>query len=105
MSYRALKVRRQNKNNAQAATEYIIQTPSATYRSAAKKFCVSVNSIRARINYRYGSLMEARLHADTMVKTWSRPCMSCGTTERRFYGQFRCDDCLAAAQKLHDGIV
>lgn len=102
---RHLKIRRQQKARANAAVEYIVDNPSLTYAQVATMFGVSRNAIRRRIEYRYGSLTNARLHSDKILRTWERPCMACGCKQRRPYGQFRCDKCLDDANKLHDGIV
>lgn len=100
-----LPTKRRNKANAERAVEYVIIHQGCTYRKAALLFGVSVNQIRRRIQYRYGSLTEARLHADTHVKMWERPCMTCGSTDRRPYGTFRCEPCKQREQQLHDGAV
>lgn len=96
---------RRKKAAAERAVEYVIVNQGVTYRQAAAIFGVSVNQIRRRIQYRYGSLTEARLHSDTRIRLWDRPCMTCGSKDLRPYGTFRCDQCKQREATLHDGVV
>ena len=45
------------------AVRFLIADHTATYRQAAERFSVSINSVRSRVEYRFGSLEMARTFA------------------------------------------
>ena len=95
----------QKKGQIASAIEYLVSHHGVTYRQAAARFGVSVNELRARINYRHGSLAGARLHKDFRQKNWTRPCIICASVEPRPVGQYRCDTCRGEGEKIYDGVL
>lgn len=95
-------------NDAEA---WIIATADATYAMAAQRFGVTTNSLRARIESRYGSLSAARLMRDAgvirpdrgRILAPVRRCMCCGKSSAMDRNQRICDACTAQNAKLHDG--
>lgn len=95
------------------AEAWIIATRDATYREAAANFGVSMNSIRARISNKYGSLSGARLMGRALVLKQEdgrmlrpiRRCMTCGKSSNIEVGHRRCQSCKKEAERIHDGIV
>ena len=61
------------------AEAYLIANPGVTIPLAAQVFGLTVNSIRSRIEHKYGSLAEARLSgpAPQRVRKPVRRCMCC----------------------------
>lgn len=53
-------IRERADSAVEKAVRYIINDTTATYAQSAQKFGCSVNGIRSRIEYRYGSLEMAR---------------------------------------------
>lgn len=100
-----LRQKRKAKVTIERAVAFIIANPCATYPQVAQQFNVSVNQIRGRINHRFGSLEAARSFGDARIRLWDRPCISCGDTDPRPHGIFRCDTCRAKAANLHEGVV
>lgn len=87
---------------------WIIQTKDATYRQAAKLFGLSHNSIRARIEHKYGSLASARRWP--MVDTGRvlkpvRRCICCGVSSAMDQNQRICNNCKSKNERIHDGWV
>jgi hypothetical protein len=97
--------KRKAKVRIERAVAYIIANPRATYSAVSIQFGVSVNSLRARINYRFGSLDEARSFGDARTRLWDRPCICCGDTDPRPHGLYRCQSCRAKAAAIHEGVV
>jgi hypothetical protein len=100
-----LRQKRKAKVTIERAVAYIIAHPNATYASVSAQFHVSINQLRARINYRFGSLNNARTFGDARIRLWDRPCIACGNTDPRPHGLYRCETCRIEASKLHDGVV
>lgn len=86
---------------------WIIATPGATYAEAARKFRVSFNSVRARIEYRYGSLMLARETAeiDPDITREFRRCICCRKEVNMDRYQYICPSCRKAVDHTHGGHV
>ena len=85
---------------AEEAVEFIIKDATVTYPAAAERYGVTVNEIRARINYRWGSLRDARdlegaypAGQPAFMARWCRPCICCGSTELRPRGRYLCNSC------------
>ena len=91
-----------------AAESWIIQTKDATYRQAAQLFGLSRNSIRARIEHKYGSLAAARLgpmfDAGSVLKPVRR-CICCGISSAMDQNQRICNNCKLKNERIHDGWV
>lgn len=100
-----LRQKRKAKVTIERAVAFIIANPHTTYPQVALQFGVSVNQLRARVNYRHGSLEAARTAGDHRVRLWDRPCISCGDTDPRPHGIFRCEKCRAKAASIHEGVV
>lgn len=97
---------------AELAVQHIITSRGVTYRQAATRYNVPINAIRARINYRWGSLAEARkteakrqMAALPQKKLWARPCMTCGADTPRPRGQYRCDACHEKEDRINEVAV
>ena len=90
------------------AERWIIQTKNATYRQAAKLFGLSHNSIRARIEHKYGSLASARrwpmVDAGRVLKPVRR-CICCGVSSAMDQNQRICNNCKSKNERIHDGWV
>ena len=91
-----------------AAESWIIQTKDATYRQAAQMFGLSHNSIRARIEHKYGSLTYARrgpsLDTGRVLKPVRR-CICCGISSAMDQNQRICNNCKSKNERIHDGSV
>lgn len=76
------------------AVKLLMEDQTVSYVEAARIYDVRIHQLRARINYRYGSLEAAR-NADWVFKPpmWSRPCETCGDQERRLRGLKTCSAC------------
>ena len=90
------------------AERWIIRTKNATYRQAAQMFGLSHNSIRARIEHKYGSLTYARrgpsLDTGRVLKPVRR-CICCGISSAMDRNQYICNNCKSKNERLHDGWV
>ena len=77
------------------AVRWIIQHQDMTYEQVAALFDVTVNNIRSRIEYRYGSLSAARHYglADEGGRLVDRTCLSCRSTQNMDRNQYICDKC------------
>ena len=90
------------------AERWIIQTKDATYRQAAKLFGLSHNSIRARIEHKYGSLTYARrgmMFKKVRVLKPVRRCICCGVSSAMDRNQRICNNCKSKNEGIHDGWV
>ena len=90
------------------AERWIIQTKDATYRQAAKLFGLSHNSIRARIEHKYGSLTYARrgmMFEKVRVLKPVRRCICCGISSAMVQYQRICNNCKSKNERIHDGWV
>ena len=107
MTPTAKRAKQRARARAEKAVRWIIAHHAATYAKAATVHDVSVHAIRARINHRYGSLAAARTQAQPapVIAKWARPCITCGATETRPKGQYRCNRCREKAGQFHDGGV
>lgn len=76
----ALLVKKLQWQIADMAVLYLQLDRSASYRDAAQLFRVGVHQLRARVNYRYGSLELLRDEESTLARPRlvSRKCMCCG---------------------------
>jgi hypothetical protein len=77
------------------AVRWIIHHQDMTYEKTAALFGVTVNNIRSRIEYRYGSLSAARYYglADEGGQITDRTCLVCRTTKDMSKSQYICDTC------------
>ena len=111
MTPTAKRAKQKARHQAERAVAWIIANHGKTYRQASALFDVPVHAIRARVNHRHGSLDAARRGVryagnDALDhKLWARPCLSCGSTEPRPRGQYRCARCREQAERVHDGGV
>lgn len=74
---------------------WIIENRQASYAQAAQKFGVKANSIRSRVEHRYGTLAEAR-GGEVVVEpkaTITRPCLVCREECEFERFQHICPDC------------
>lgn len=79
------------------AVRWIIEEGGATYAEAAAKFDVKANSIRSRVEHRYGSLAQARLDGGggAVPETYTRQCIVCRRVFEMERYQHICDGCKA----------
>lgn len=90
------------------AEAFIIQTPDATYRTAAQGFGLSVNTLRARIENKYGSLSMARsagYDQPGRILGAVRRCIRCRVSSAMDRGQHICNHCRKEIASIHDGAV
>jgi hypothetical protein len=89
------------------AVRWLIATPGATYAEAARKFQVTFNSVRARVEYRYGSLMIARETAeiDPDITREHRRCIVCREPQNMDRYQYICPSCRRGVDGKHGGHV
>lgn len=93
---------------AELALQWLIHTPDATYRSAAQRFGVKANTIRGRIQHRFGTLAEAReLNGvpDAAAPKVKRNCMICKTPTFLDPAHRLCETCRRRVNSLHEGSV
>lgn len=87
-----------------AAEAHLIQN-SVAMHEAARQFGVSLNSLRSRIESRYGSLREARDQGyRPPAAPATRPCLRCRSKAVELPRRM-CDPCNRAVAALHDGHV
>lgn len=83
------------------AVRWLILTRDASYPTAAARFDVSVNSIRARIEYRFGSLELARdtcgAEAESRI-VWRR-CIMCRQPGEMDLAQHICRGCSSRVER------
>jgi hypothetical protein len=86
---------------------WIIAHEAASYPEASRKFCVSVNSIRSRIEYRYGSLIMARETAgtDKDPQRVTRRCIICRTEQPMDTRQYICTKCAGQVEQADGEMI
>jgi hypothetical protein len=106
MSGTAQITRRRKRKGAENAAAWLMKNRNATYRQASERFAIPVNTIRSWVEYRYGSLQEARLWQapDKSVKRVKK-CITCKTPSMMDRNNHICDRCKESMGKLHDGSV
>lgn len=89
------------------AVRWIIAEETASYTEASKRFHVSVNSIRSRIEYRYGSLVMARETActDEDPQKVTRRCIICRTEQRMDTRQYICGQCAGQVEQADGEMI
>ena len=90
------------------AEAHIIRTPDATYRTTAEAFGLSTNTLRARIDNKYGCLRMARQagYAEPgRILRAVRRCITCKKSANIDRGLYRCKSCIKKAEDIHDGPV
>ena len=76
------------------AVSWIVSNHDMSYAQVAALFGVSVNSIRSRIEYRYGSLTEARQATQHPPETkTTRRCIICKKEHDMDRNQYVCQPC------------
>ena len=86
------------------AVRWLIANEQATYAQAARRYNVSYNAIRSRIEYRYGSIWMARECADedpTIVEE-QRRCIVCRQTQLMTQSQYICRRCRRSFSQMED---
>lgn len=95
----ALRLKRESAQAAEQAVNYIIHNPKESYSMVARKFGVKPGAIRSRIEYRFGTLMEARSINRVVVDDKPRraikrrKCMVCKKPADLEENKFICDPC------------
>lgn len=88
------------------AVRYVIATEGATYREVAERFGVSRNSIRSRVEYRYGSLEIARTTWEEIEETrTTRRCIICRGTFEMEPRQHVCNSCRKDVEQAEKGLI
>lgn len=90
------------------AEAFIIRTPDATYRTTAEAFGLSSNTLRARIDNKYGCLRMARQagYAEPgRVLRAVRHCIRCRKSANMDRWQHICNHCRKEIASIHDGAV
>lgn len=89
------------------AEAFIIGNPQATIPIAAMTYGLSVNSLRARIEHKYGSLAEARQagHHPARVRKPVRRCITCRESKAMQPQNHVCDKCKRRNADIHEGGV
>jgi|GEM_PF-2866462 len=83
------------------AEAWLISTPDGTYPEASRRFGVTRNSLKARIENKYGSVAAARLMRDAGILKPDagrilgpvRRCSRCGVSVRMDRNQRMCREC------------
>lgn len=84
------------------AIEYLRANQFATYVDTARLFAIGVHQLRARVNYRYGSLGAMRLGWVMVMRRngvglVTIKCVSCGAAARVRDGLRLCGECNSGA--------
>lgn len=94
------------------AEAFIIGTADATYRKVAEAFGLSANTLRARIDNKYGCLRMARqagyAEPERVRAPVFRQCIRCkgrSVPSSIHHGQRMCDKCRKEIASIHDGAV
>jgi len=89
------------------AVRWLIATKGATYAEAARRYGVSFNSVRSRVEYRYGSIMLAREMAevDPEITKEHRRCIICRDPQDMERFQYICPSCRRTVDRKHGGHV
>lgn len=89
------------------AEAYLIANPAATIPLTAQVFGLTVNSIRSRIEHKYGSLALARGMSPEpkRVRKPVRRCMCCRISSAMEPQQRKCDKCKRRDAEIHEGRV
>lgn len=94
-------------STVEQAVRWLIQTPGVTYSQAARRYQVTVNNLRARVEYRYGSLALAREvgadEEDTPLVL--RRCIVCRRHEEMEEFQRICNACGRLARIKDGGLI
>jgi len=88
------------------AIEWLIKNQMATYGQAARRFNVTLNNIRARVEYRHGSLAQARIdERSPPCTTRRRQCIICRKEHELEKHRYICDGCSKSVNGTHGGHV
>lgn len=88
------------------AIEWLVKNQMATYGQAARRFNVTHNNIRSRVEYRHGSLTQARMDKLTPpCTTRTRRCIICKEEHKMEKHQYICKACAKRACDIHEGHV
>lgn len=94
-------------SSVERAVRWLISTRDATYTSTARRFSVSVNSLRARIEYRFGSLEMARETGGDEIENrivWRR-CIMCRKPGEMDLSQHICGGCSGRVERADRGMI
>lgn len=88
------------------AVRWLISTPGVSYDEAARRYQVTINNLRSRVEYRYGSLKVARqigVEEDRKALTLRR-CIVCKRQEEMTEFQRICKSCSRSVDKKNGGM-
>lgn len=90
------------------AEAFVIRMRDASVREAAEKFGLSKNTLRARIDNKYGGLQLARAAGyiePKRIRAPVRRCIRCRVSSAMDRGQHICNHCRKEIASIHDGAV
>lgn len=102
MSYPSITARRASPekrvtwNRCETAIVFLSENTDASYMLAARKFQVGVHQLKARVQYRYGSLADLREHGVGYMRPSSmveRECVKCARRAAMPTSCRMCDQC------------
>lgn len=99
---RGLKRRR-----VEMAIDWLVEHPHGTYAKASSLFDIPVNSIRSRVQYKFGTLAECRSERGVgkVSPQRKRRCLCCRVEKEMEKNIYLCDPCREKVNNTHDGAV